>query len=96
MKKIRYKIIDYLCSFAIRWEGSWKYDKEKKKEIWVDRDWAIRFYDYCWWLKWQHTLKYYGEQDWCPFYDRIDTDIAEYKNIKYGEKRRLLFKILIG
>lgn len=84
LEKIRYKIIDFIHSFSIKMGGYWQ---DKK---WIERKWAMKLESYCWWLKWQHTLKYYGEQDW------TETQGDKILNFFYGEKHKFLFKILIG
>ena len=96
MKKLRYKIIDLISSFAIYYEGKWKYDKNKNKKVRIERDWAINLHSYAWWLKWQYNLKYNGEQDWRPIVDEKDALRAEATNYIFGEKHRYLFRILIG
>ena len=93
MQTLRYKIIDLLSAFSIRWGGRWK--KANGKIKWVKRSWANDLENYTWWLKWQHTLKYHGDQNFGGNIYGRKVNRAKILNIIYG-KHRKLFKIFIG
>jgi len=82
---MKYKIIDLIHSFAIKFSGSWK--KTDNKVKWVKREWAEDIEIYAWWLKWQYNLTHHGEQDWC--------EAKEFRGSEMNIIKKFLFKLLI-